>query len=104
AAPAHGRGGWRWRPPAPDPGTSALAFPGAGRALPLHLGALALAGQAALLRCAGGPGGDARLWRAQHVADHLAQALTRVLAVAFLGAEALGVDDQHARVGEAAVA
>src|SRR5690606_2290370 len=97
------RGGCRWRPPAPDPASSAVAFPGAGRALALDLGALALAGQAALLGGAGGPGGDARLRRAQHVAHHLAQALARVLAVALLGAEALGVDDQHALVGEAAV-
>src|SRR5690606_7748957 len=66
--------------------------------------ALALGLQPPRLGRARGPGGDARLRRTQAGVDERVQAFARVLAVALLGAEALGLDHQHALVGQAPVA
>src|SRR5690606_12679848 len=51
-----------------------------------------------------GPGGHALLRRRAAGLDERRQPLARVLAVAVLGAEALGVEYQHAVVGETAIA
>src|SRR5690606_35649759 len=80
-----------------------LLPPGGGPA-PLDLYPDALVLQPALLRTLARAGRDTRRGRVQAGGHEVLQALPRILAVALLGAVALGVDHQHPIVGDPAVA
>src|SRR5690606_7167488 len=85
-------------------GRRAASVPLAPAARLLDRTTLPLLAEPPFLRRARGPGGDARLRRAQARFHEGLQALARVLPVALLGAEALGLDHQHPGVGHAPVA
>src|SRR5690606_13692531 len=88
-----------------SPGLRLRSFPiaAAAAAAALDVTAFALGVEAALLRRARGPRCDAWLRCVQAGLDEVRQPFARVLAVALLGAEALGVEHEHAVAGDAAV-
>ncbi|KIT90169.1 hypothetical protein QT21_00075, partial [Staphylococcus aureus] len=67
----------------------------------LDRAAVLLALETSLLGAEGGAGGTARSRAHRRLAGHVHQPLDRVLAVAFLGAGALGMDDDDALLGHA---